>query len=459
MLSHLSSLQARRNAPTALLLIAMGAWSGNAAAQAAPTLLDSVARVAIERNLSLARTREREHEANLAVRQANGAFIPSLALDSRYSKFDGVVNIGDFINPTYAALNQLLGKPAFPTNISVTLPMTQETHLRAQMPVFNGGVFAAVAGARALRSLRGAERAVAVRKLDADARIAWLSWARASQAVEIWNAALPVLDENVRVAQRLVDAGSGTPDAVLRARAAAADARQQLAEAVRLRDAARGAFNLILDQDDATLPPAIPASLPDVPDLTLEAAVASSQRREERRVVAAAIDGARAQGQAATSAFLPGVAVAADYGIQGDRYRFDTNHDVASASVVLQWNVFNGGQDQARREIATAARRGAELQAAEVDRQIVLDVRTAWDAVRAAREAVVAANARLAAAQSAFTLVDRRYAEGLAPHLEWSDARSQLTAAQLNASLTQFLLAARGIDLERAAALRSLPNN
>jgi adhesin transport system outer membrane protein len=127
--------------------------------------------------------------------------------------------------------------------------------------------------------------------------------------------------------------------------------------------------------------------------------------------------------------------------------------------VVLSWNLFAGGQDASRRESADAAQQSASLQRAEIDRRVTLDVRTAYDAVQVSREATSAAAARLDAARSTFTLVDRRFAEGLAPHLEWSDARAQLTAAQLNLVLTRYTLAARAVDLSRAAALRNFPNN
>jgi hypothetical protein len=44
-------------------------------------------------------------------------------------------------------------------------------------------------------------------------------------------------------------------------------------------------------------------------------------------------------------------------------------------------------------------------------------------------------------------------------YLEWSDGRAQLTAAALNEVLSRYTLAARGVDLERAAALRTLHSN
>ena len=81
------------------------------------------------------------------------------------------MNIGDFINPAYAALNQLTGTNRFPTNVDATLPLKQETKLRTTLPLFNGALFANLDAARAVQGLRGAERGAALRRLDAESRI------------------------------------------------------------------------------------------------------------------------------------------------------------------------------------------------------------------------------------------------------------------------------------------------
>ncbi|MBX9929670.1 MAG: TolC family protein [Gemmatimonadaceae bacterium] len=440
----------------AVALLAASLAATPAHAQRSP--LDSIARLAVERNLAIRQARETERQSAAEARRAKGLLLPAVGVDARYSEFTGVIDIGDAINPAYAALNQLLGQPRFPTNISQTLPFRQETRLRSSIPLFNGAIYANLAAARAIASMRGAERAAATRRLDADARIAYLNYARAIRAVEIWDAALPTLAENLRVAERLLSAGTLTGDAVHRARAAKADGDQQRAEAVRLRDAALGSLNLLLDRELDTPVPALADSLlPDSVALSLADALARAARREERLQTEAGADAARAQSRAATSAFLPSLALAADYGIQGKDYRFDQDHDVGIASVVLSWNLFNGGQDARRREIAASAERSVALRAAETDRLITLDVRTAFDAAQTARAALIPAGARLDAARRAFQFVDRRFGEGLASHLEWSDARSQLTAAEQNLALTRYTLAARIIDFERAAALRVLP--
>lgn len=420
--------------------------------------LDSIARIAITRNLAVRQGREAETQGQLAVRQARGLYLPSVGVDARYSELSGAINIGDAVNPAYAALNQLLGRDVFPTNINQTLPFKQETRLRTTVPLFNGALQANLAAARAVASLRGAERAAAVRRLDAAARVAYLDHARARRAVEVWEATLDVLRENERAASRMLAAGTITGDVVFRARAAVADGEQQLAEAVRLRQASLGALNLLLDRElDTAVPELVDSLLPTQAPVSRDEALANARRREEFDQAEAGVAAARAQGRAASSAFLPSVALAADVGVQGANYAFNSKHDVAIASLVLSWNLFNGGQDARRREVAASAERAMSYRTAELQRAVALEVVTAHDAVGVAQQALAAAQARVDAARRAFQMVDRRFAEGLAAHLDWSDARTQRTAAELNLVLSRYTLAARVVDLERAAALRRLP--
>ena len=58
-----------------------------------------------------------------------------------------------------------------------------------------------------------------MRQLAADVQQAWLNYASSDRIVATLDAMLPVLDENLRVSDRLVSAGQATPDVVLRARA------------------------------------------------------------------------------------------------------------------------------------------------------------------------------------------------------------------------------------------------
>jgi outer membrane protein TolC len=424
-----------------------------------PSALAPYVTESLERNLALARQRLATRQTASDRDAARGRFLPSVGVESRYSELSGVVNIGDFINPAYATLNQLVGSERFPTDINATLPFRHQSFIRLTQPLLNPAVRAGYDVADALHGAQGAALDGAMRDLAAQVQRALLGYASADRVVDLRRSTLPVLDEYLRTSERLVAAGAITADVVLRARAEQAEARQALVDAERERDDARRVVNLLLDRElDAAL--TLDASVLELPPLGLndEDLVRSAlARRPELAQLAQIARVSSAQARLATSSFTPTVALAVDYGVQGDQLRFRRDEDFVVASVVLSWNLFNGGQDAARRQRAQLEQGRTALQQREAERAVELEVRRALAAVQAAANADRAAADRVDAARSAFALTARRYDEGLAAPLDFLSARAALTAAELNAVLTRTAHVLQRVELERATALRPLP--
>src|SRR6266566_5159608 len=398
-----------------------------------PDPLGQLVTEALRTNLGLEGERLAERRATAEVREARGLFFPSLGLQSRYSRLGGVPNIGDLINPAYATLNQLTGTSRFPTNINFTLPQAHESRLELVQPVFNLGIVANYAVARARADGQRMQLAAAARQLAADVQVAYLQEASARRAVEIYDA--------TQVLER-------------------ADVEQQLAEAREQQLAAARALNRIvrrpLDAPVEAVPDSVFERLPL--DITADSAVARAlAAREELRQADAGVRTAQASGRAATAAFFPSVSVALDYGFQGPDIAFRSSNDFWLASVVVSWNLFNGGRDAARASEAAYEADRARTQRQDLADRIALQVRTAHEAAAVARSAITTADARLEAARRTFELVRRRYEEGVASPIEFVDARTAYTSAQLNRVLTAYRYAMRWVELERAAALREVP--
>ena len=413
---------------------------------------------ALRNNLGLAQERLATERADALAREARGRFLPSLSLDSRYSEQNGTLNLGDVVNPAYAALNQVIGEDRFPTDLDLALPLAHESRLRLTQPLFNASIPAGVAQSRHARDAQRFREQVTARRLAADAQTAFLNVAAARSARGIWAATLALVTESERVATRLVDAGRSTPDVVFRARADRSEVEQRLAEARDDEDAAARAFNQLLRRPLETPVDELPDSLLRF-ELRLaedEAVAVALARREELAQTTAGIRAADAGVRLATASFLPNVAVALDYGVQGQDLRLGRDEDYTVASVVLSWNVFNGGQDQARRQAAQADAQRLRLRRTELEDLVRLDVTRAYRAAVVARDAIATADAGLAAARRSFELVRRRYEEGLASQVEFLDARTAFTSAELNRVITVYRYAVRYVDLERAAALREL---
>ena len=448
----------RTTIPLLSIWLSLGLAS-SAQAQAKPDPLGGYIREALRSNLSLAQSRLSEDQADARTREARALRLPSVSFSTRRSETSGGLDLGDLVNPAYRALNQITGTNAFPTNIGLTLPLRQESRVRVAQPIYQPAIGASVRAASSARDAETAAVRSAARQLIAQVETSYWQVASAVRVAELYRATLPLVDEHVRVNERMLANGTVTAEAVLRARAERSEVQQQLADAEQQRSAAARAFNVLLDRSLDS-----PIELPSDETVAKVASVADSltaddlvrhalASRDELRQATFAIDAAAAQEKAASAAFLPTVGVALDYGIQGDEYRFDRNHDAFVASVVVEWNAFNGGRDEARRQQAGIAESRARLARRDVERRIELDVRQAYDAVQVARAAIVTAQDRSAAAQRGFELVSRRHAEGLASQIEYIDARTSATRAALNLIVTRQSYAVRRADLERAAAL------
>jgi outer membrane protein TolC len=441
------------NLVTIALLLAT---ASRAVAQQGP--LDDLVREALQRNLGQQQQELMSEKGDAGVRAARGRFLPSLMLDARYSETHGGLNFGDLVNPAYQALNQITGSGAFPTNIDGRFPYAQETRVRLVQPLFNAQILSHYRLAASLRGLQDARTRAAARQLAADVQLAYVNHARSRQVVEVLEATDVLVREQLRVTERLLANGKVTADARHRAIAEKSAVDQQIAEAEQKHAAAARYLNFLLNRPaDAAI--AAPADtvlvFPEAP--ALDGALARARAaREELHQAEFGIRAASAQERLARSSNLPSLSLAVDYGIQGNEYHFDSRNDFAMASLVVQWNVFDGLQGAARRQEAAADGQRARVQRQELEQQIELQVRQAYDALQTVHRSLQAAQDRVTSARRSFELVARRYDEGMASPIELLEARTAYTAAQINQVLTRHEYGVRYIELERVAALRDL---
>lgn len=445
-------------AQSVLTLVALGsvALATLAKPLAAQSPLDDYVRDGLRQNLAIRQQALQVQRADASLREARGNFLPSATLNARYTNVSGrVVNLGELINPAFAALNQLLGSPQFPTDIDLRLPLKQETAVRVAQPIFQAEIYAGYRAASAARQVQEATFDAAERQLASEIRSGYLNYAKALRLQELRVATRELLEEQVRVISRLVEAGRATPDALSRARAELSETQQRESEAQQLVDASRQSFNLTVGRaidDSVTMIAPERLALDGLP--ALEDALRSALNdREELRALDAGKRAADAQASVARGSYLPNLAVALDYGVQGNEYRFRRDSDFTLVSVVASWNLFNGGRDAARVQQAQLDAERIALQGQDARRGIELQVRLAWQAAAVAKQAIETATAQESAADRTFQLVSRRYEEGLASPLELSEARVQRTAAQLNAVFTTYDYYLRRVELDRAAAL------
>jgi outer membrane protein TolC len=422
-------------------------------------------------NLSLQSQNLEVEKAVQALAEARARFFPEVSLQARYSRSEGGREIdlplGTALNPVYSTLNDLLaaqGQPAqFPqvSNESILFlrEREQDTRLVVRQPLYAPAISAAVRAQRALLGASNYQRMAFARTLRRDITLAYVDWLKARSSTEIVAASSLLLQENLRVNESLFRNGKITEDQVLRAKAEMLDVEQQQRDAANLTTQARSYFNFLLNRNllesiEATTPP----NTLEQRDAALEQLWTDAlQRRPEVGQVEQLKQASGEQVAVARKSRWPSLSFGLDAGTQGEEYRTGSGYNFGTASLLFTWKLFDGGGDAARVSQARAQERQLVLRQEEVAQQIRLEVQQSFDRLQTARDSLATAAARSEAAQAAFRIASRKRDEGVINQVEFIDARSALTSAELNHNLTRFNVLARRADLEYATSSGELP--
>jgi outer membrane protein TolC len=419
--------------------------------------LEAVVVDALRHSPLLALQRASAEEALARARASRAPLLPSAAVESRFTRVRGGIDLGEAVNPANRALNELLGEARFPTDLDLALPLRHETRLRLVVPLVNRPANASREAARHMADGEVAWTGGVARKVAADAQRALLLASAARERRRILETALDRAMEAEDVALHLLAEGLATPAILLQTRADRSGLEEHLEEARSREDAARWTLNRITGRPmDAGLPDLGPAL--EVPRVEPSGAplLREELAREELARLDAHIRAAEAGVAAAKAARLPTLALALDPGFQGPRVRFDGDSWTGSLSVVASWTVFGGGRIQAGIEAAEASRARARQARRDAAEGLALELRVAQRGLEAAEAALPAAEARLAAASEVHALTLVRFREGLATPFELTEAREGLTAAEAGRSLARHQRLLAWVEFEAAAALRSL---
>jgi outer membrane protein len=439
---------------------------------------DSLVADALAANLELDGANAGVAERLAALDQARARYLPSLDFSARYSRADGGRTIefpvGDLLNPVYASLNQLTGSARFPAvanqEINFQRPREQDTKVSLTQPLYDPRIAAARAAAQSQYESASAARAALAGRIERDMREAYYRWLQARAQIAIIDAALELATENHRVNDSLFRNGKITPDLVFRAEADQLEVEQSRLGARNAERLAQSYVNLLRNASfDRELPVATVGD-PDIASLRADARagpglglaplqdMAVRQRAELRQLDAVAAAAAAGE-RMARAAFKPRLAFALDAGTQGETYGFGSDDRYVLASLVLRFNLFSGGADQAgvagARAVEREARAGRTLQ----EQTIRFEVQQALQDFELTQASLGTAAKRVEAASGAFRIASRKRDLGQINQAEFIDSRRALTDAQLNLNVTRFSALSSLAELEYAlgAGARHLP--
>ncbi len=422
---------------------------GSVALAEAPTAARALtlheALVELERqSLTLVQARARREQASGLARQALAAALPTATVSGGYTRNSDAAT---------APLGRLLsilqpGAPAAP-DLVIQPREAFAASATVRLPLLVPSTWAEVAAARSAERA-SAESAEAAR-LQLRAALVQAAWTAAAgdEIVAAGERALASADDQARVAERALAAGTGVPLSVLQARTEAVKRRSDLVQARADRARAELAAGVLLGRATPVriAVPALqaPAAL-DPRALAAEAEL----HRPELRALAAQVEAAERQRTSARLRILPQVSASASVFAQ-DVPLPTGKEEGWRVTVDLTWPLYDGGlrygkarQAEGNRVEASAALEAQRVAIAQELDDAARDVDLAVERLGLAED-----QARLAAEAAA--TARRGFAGGVASSLDVLDANDRLFQSEVGLAAARARLGGALASLDRAA--------
>ena len=434
-------------------------------------VIDRYVREALSSNLALHEDSLQVAQNMAALDEARAHFLPTVSFDARYTRAEGGrqvdIPVGSLVNPIYSTLNQLLSAQRRPAPFGTVPDQTilfqrereQDTRFAVRQALFAPAIPAAVRAQRAQLEASQFNHVAVARRLKRDVTVAYLNWLKATRTIDIVRASLEELNENVRVNESLFNNGKTTHDQVSRAHAEQLDVQQQLRDAQNGESQARSYVNFLLNRSlDQPLEAAeVEQEIRQRGHDLAQLRAAALRDRPEIAQLDRSIAAAQSQIQVARASRLPTLSLGVDAGINDETYDFGRGSNFGMVSLLLHWQFFDGGATRAQEDGARAAARRVATQRDEVAQQIQLEVEQALDQLETSADSIATAAARVEAANDSFRIASRKRDEGVINQVEFIDARSALTGAEMNLNVTRFDLLSRQAELDYATAAGVVP--
>jgi outer membrane protein TolC len=285
---------------------------------------------------------------------------------------------------------------------------------------------------------------------------AYLQYLQALQAETIWQNTLEILQELVRFNESLVRNNVATREVVAAAQYERSRAEQEIAQLQAAQKTARAYFNFLLNRnlqdsvlvDSALLQPALKAY-----DLETLVADSGKNRQELSALEAGQAAAATALRLQEANRVLPDLYLGGQIGFQGFGYSFSGEQAYVLVQAGLRYDLFTGGQNKQKIQIARLENDKLQVQEEEARGQIALQVMQAWNELEAGKIAWQSSVTGRQAAEEAFRIIQNKYKAGQALLLEYLDAQNRATGAQLQTNLAWIQILQKEAALRRAAGL------
>lgn len=434
-------------------------YSATALAQQGP--LDKYIQEAFSRNQSIQRQNFQLEKSMYALKEAKAFFMPQASLLGTYTKSSGGRTIdlplGDLMNPVYTTLNQLTNSNKFPMlenqSIQLTPDNFYDAKVRTSLPLINTEIWYAKKIRQEDITRQQAILNVYKRQLVKDIKTAYYQYYQATRAVEVYNNALLLVKENIRVNESMLRNGIRNSTALTRAQAEQQRTEAAINQAQNQQRNAQAYFNFLLNRaaNDSI---EVEETLPELGNVTLT----DGGSREELVQLDKSRNMALLQQKMQHASFIPKVNTFLDLGSQGFNFAFNNTSRYYIWGLNLQWDLFTGGQRRYRTQQAAADAAMVKTAYDETLQSISLQLTQASNNYNTARSNFNSAQTQLQLSEKYYRDQFKVYKEGQLLYIELLDAQNQLTNARLQLLQANAEVQISAAEIERAQAGYPLQN-
>jgi len=440
---------------TILLILGYLFFSPLSAAKA-QSILDQYIQEGLENNLILKDKNIELQRALLTLKDARSYFLPSLDFGASYTLAAGGRTIdfpiGDLLNPVYSSLNQLTETTVFPQLENVSeqfLPNNfYDARFRASMPIVNTDLVYQ----RQIREkqvlLSELELKIYQANLVQNIKVAYFNFCTAYTAIEVIKSSQGLVEQNLRDNQSLLKNGKGLPSSVLRAESEVENIIALLIEAESRKRNASNYVNFLLNKpvESDVIFEEQQADLSKVSELMGEDDLSG---RSEFLQIQTAETIQETAIKAGKNYWIPKVNTFADLGSQSFDWVFDQQSRYALWGLNFSVPIFQGGRNRNQIYRNELGLKSVQNQKALLENKLSLDLQLTKNEVKSNQATLRSAEKKLESSTAYFRLVDRGFKEGTNSLIEFIDARSQLTQASLQKTISSYNLLKSLAILER----------
>jgi outer membrane protein TolC len=414
---------------------------------------------ALNNNLVLKEKKVSLDKGLVALQEARSLFLPSTWFETQYTLAKGgrsiEIPVGDLLNPVYKTLNQLISTNSFPTisNRSEQLLPNNfyDARIRTTMPLINPEIKINRDIKQQEVLLQQNEVDIYKRELIKEVKIAYYNFLMSGESVHIYQNALQVVNENLRVNQSLLVNGKGLPAYVSRAESEVSKVKSQLQTATNEHQNARAYFNFLLNKSltDSIITTEI---FLDQNIFPLSVAPNNGEAREEIKNLRISRGITEDVLKMNRSFRVPRVNAFLDLASQGFDFKVNDKSLFYLGGVQLQVPIFSGKRNLYKIEQTKLDALTIDLTTNNTINELHLATSISKNNAASAYSNYQAAIRQQESSRKYFKLIDKGYKEGVNSFIEFLDSRNQLTNSELQVNISKYKTLAALADYERQTA-------